>query len=120
MGWQVAQETWPLADSFGSLNKARPWSIRALLVWEAAGSGNASKAATTTRRFIAISIPFCLFFVDLRTPRRSGSQAADIICIYKYIRTGHPSSSGGNDHAVRLLHPERQPLSQQSADGRGL
>src|SRR2546428_714664 len=67
MGWQVAQETWPLAEILGSLNKALPCSIRALFVCEAAGSGNMSKARTT-RRFMAISIPVLLVVIDSYVP----------------------------------------------------
>src|SRR4030095_6116264 len=67
MGWQVAQETWPLAESLGSLNKALPCSTRAGLLWEAAGSGNMSKAKTT-RRFIAHSIPVLFVVLDSYVP----------------------------------------------------
>src|SRR5262249_34836214 len=120
MGWQVAQETWPLAESLGSLNSALPCSISALLVWEAAGNGTKASAARTTRRFITISIPVLLVVPTLTYPRIRWITSHDaIICIYKYDRIRHALSSGGNNHAIRLLHPERQPLSQQSADGRG-
>src|SRR5215216_941364 len=107
MGWQMAQETWTLAESLGSLNKALPCSTRTLFVWEAAGSGITSKARTT-RRFMAISPPFFLSKVTYPPPRW-------ITSLYYYlhlqIKSNRPCSAQRwrQRHAVRLLHPERQP-----------